>query len=114
MTVNAVFRPFDDRLAGLQQALAGATNPADVAALGVLRGLMTRGIAVPDQIALIGYDDMAFAQLSAVPLTSIRQPAAELGATAARLLIEECSGAPHKSDPAVEVNKAAAWSLAWL
>jgi LacI family transcriptional regulator len=67
----------------------------DIAALGVLRGLMARGIEVPTQIALIGYDDIGFAPMAAIPLSSIRQPAAELGATAARLLIEECSGAPH-------------------
>jgi LacI family transcriptional regulator len=68
----------------------------DIAALGVLRELMARGIDVPRQIALIGYDDITFAPMAAMPLSSIRQPAFELGGTAARLLIEECSGAPHE------------------
>lgn len=66
----------------------------DVVALGVLRGLFEAGRAVPDEIALVGYDDIEFAQLAAVPLTSIRQPASQIGEAAAGLLVDECSGAP--------------------
>jgi LacI family transcriptional regulator len=67
----------------------------DIAALGVLRGLLAKGVDVPGRVALIGYDDIGFAPMAAIPLSSIRQAASELGSTAARLLIEECSGAPH-------------------
>jgi LacI family transcriptional regulator len=67
----------------------------DIAALGVLRGLLARGIDVPGRVALIGYDDIGFAAMASIPLSSIRQPASELGRTAARLLIEECSGVSH-------------------
>jgi LacI family transcriptional regulator len=67
----------------------------DVAALTVLRGLLRRGVRVPDDIAVVGYDDVAFAALSPVPLTSIRQPAYEIGRSAAQMLVEECSGGPH-------------------
>lgn len=66
----------------------------DVVALGVLRGLFEAGRSVPDEIALIGYDDIEFAQLAAVPLTSIRQPAAQMGEAAAGLLVDECAGTP--------------------
>lgn len=62
----------------------------DTMALGVLRGLFERGRSVPDDVALIGFDDIEFAQLAAVPLTSVRQPAAQIGQTAAALLLEEC------------------------
>ncbi len=64
----------------------------DVVALGVLRGLFEAGVSVPDQIAVVGYDDIEFAQLAAVPLTSIRQPAAQIGEAAAGLLVDECAG----------------------
>ena len=64
----------------------------DVVALGVLRGLFEAGISVPEQVAVVGYDDIEFAQLAAVPLTSIRQPAAQIGEAAAGLLVDECDG----------------------
>lgn len=63
----------------------------DMLALGVLRGLFEAGVSVPDDVALVGYDDIEFAQLAAVPLTSIRQPAGPIGETAAGLLADECS-----------------------
>jgi len=61
----------------------------DVVALGVLRGLLEAGVDVPDDVALVGYDDIEFAATAAVPLTSVRQPARDLGRTAASLLLEE-------------------------
>jgi LacI family transcriptional regulator len=48
------------------------------------------GVNVPEDISLIGYDDISFAPTAAVPLSSIFQPAYQLGFTAAELLISEC------------------------
>jgi LacI family transcriptional regulator len=67
----------------------------DVLALGLLGGLLERGISVPDDLALIGYDDIAFAATAAVPLTSVQQPAQQIGRTAAELLLDELT-APKK------------------
>jgi DNA-binding LacI/PurR family transcriptional regulator len=61
----------------------------DLLALGVLQGLIARGLRVPEDVALIGYDDIEFAAGAAVPLSSVRQPREELGRTAAQLLLEE-------------------------
>ncbi|MFJ2443886.1 LacI family DNA-binding transcriptional regulator [Streptomyces sp. NPDC087658] len=61
----------------------------DLLALGVLQTLYQAGVRVPQDIALVGYDDIGFASASAVPLTSVRQPAFQLGGAAAELLIEE-------------------------
>ncbi|MEU3166706.1 LacI family DNA-binding transcriptional regulator [Streptosporangium sp. NPDC006930] len=61
----------------------------DLVALGVLQGLTAHGIRVPEDIALVGYDDIEFAAAAAVPLSSVRQPRAQLGRTAAELLLEE-------------------------
>ncbi|MDX6217467.1 MAG: LacI family transcriptional regulator [Frankiales bacterium] len=63
----------------------------DVVALGVLRALLEQGVRVPDDVALVGYDDIEFAATAAVPLTSIRQPALQLGRTAALMLLDEIS-----------------------
>jgi LacI family transcriptional regulator, galactose operon repressor len=61
----------------------------DMLALGVMRALLAEGIRIPEDIALIGYDDVAFASLAHVPLTSVRQPTYQLGRTAAELLLAE-------------------------
>lgn len=68
----------------------------DLLALGVLQGLTMHGIRVPEDIALVGYDDIDFAAAAAVPLSSVRQPRAQLGRTAAELLLEEAlEGGKH-------------------
>jgi len=57
----------------------------------MLQALVMQGssIRVPDDIALIGYDDIDFASAAVVPLSSIRQPSALIGATAVQILLEE-------------------------
>jgi len=61
----------------------------DLLALGVLQELTLAGVRVPDEIAILGYDDIEFAAAAAVPLSSIRQPREQLGQTAAELLLDE-------------------------
>ncbi|GAA1164788.1 LacI family DNA-binding transcriptional regulator [Nesterenkonia sandarakina] len=62
-----------------------ATN--DLVALGALQELSRAGVRVPEDIALIGYDDIAFTASATVPISSVRQPAEEMGARAAELLV---------------------------
>lgn len=59
----------------------------DLLALGLLHGLIGAGITIPDELSLVGYDDIEFADFAIVPLTSIRHPSAALGAAAVRLLL---------------------------
>ncbi|PPF77001.1 LacI family transcriptional regulator [Subtercola sp. Z020] len=61
----------------------------DLVALGVLQAFTAAGIRVPDDIALIGYDDIDFAASAAIPLSSVRQPSREMGRTATDLLVAE-------------------------
>ncbi|WP_460854621.1 LacI family DNA-binding transcriptional regulator [Nocardiopsis coralliicola] len=100
-------------------ALPAAERPTAVAcandllALGLLRQCAALGLRVPDDLALVGYDDIAFAEAAAVPLTSIRQPRHLLGSTAADLLLAESrSPASHthqdiRYDPALVVRASA-------
>ena len=67
----------------------------DLLGLGVLQAFTANGIRVPDDIALVGYDDIEYAAAAAVPLSSVRQPRELLGRTAVQLLLEEVSGEPH-------------------
>jgi LacI family transcriptional regulator len=59
----------------------------DLLAIGMLQALTSSGVRVPDDIALIGYDDIDFARSAAVALSSIRQPSADIGVTAIDLLL---------------------------
>jgi LacI family transcriptional regulator len=64
----------------------------DHLACGVVFGLISNGVRVPEEIAVIGYDDIEFASVAAVPLTSVRQPAREMGRHAGELLIDQLEG----------------------
>lgn len=61
----------------------------DLVALGVLQALTRHGLRVPHDVAIIGYDDIDFAAAAAIPLSSVRQPRADLGRRAAELLLDE-------------------------
>ena len=64
----------------------------DLIALGLLQSLVVGGrMLVPDEIAIIGFDDIAFAAAAAVPLSSIRQPSRMIGRTALRIVLEEAA-----------------------
>jgi LacI family transcriptional regulator len=72
----------------------------DLLAIGVMRGLRVRSLRVPDDVAVIGYDDVELAAMTDPALTTVRQPAYELGATAYELLKlgaapEQRSFSPH-------------------
>lgn len=67
----------------------------DLLALGLLQQLMQTGVSVPDDIAIVGYDDIEFAAAAAVPLTSVMQPRLRLGRTAAQLLVDESANSDH-------------------
>jgi LacI family transcriptional regulator len=68
----------------------------DLLALGLLQELTQYGLRIPDDIAIVGYDDIEFAAAAAIPLTSLRQPRAEMGRAAVELLLEETEGGPHQ------------------
>ncbi len=63
----------------------------DLMALGVLQEMTHNHIRVPEDMSIVGYDDIDFAAAAAVPLTSVRQPRQQLGRAAARLLLEEAA-----------------------
>jgi LacI family transcriptional regulator len=87
-----------DAAAGRQGAEELLTLPArerpdaifaanDLIALGVLQAPTLAGVRVPDDVAILGYDDIDFAASAAIPLSSVRQPRAEMGEVATDLLL---------------------------
>ena len=61
---------------------------SDLIAMGVIQAARDRGISVPQQLSVTGFDDIAEAALSDPPLTTIRQPLQLKGSEAVRLLLE--------------------------
>lgn len=68
----------------------------DLLAVGLLQAFsFGSGIRVPEDIAMVGYDDIDFASATVVPLSSVRQPARLLGWTGVDLLLKELDGGDH-------------------
>jgi LacI family transcriptional regulator len=76
-------------LLGREPRPTGVLCSNDVTALGVLRGLRRHGIGVPDEMSVVGYDDVDFAAELSPGLTTVRQPTYRLGHAAAGLLLSE-------------------------
>ena len=69
----------------------------DLLALGVMRTLTSQKIKIPEQISVLGYDNIEFASSAGIPLSSIAQPSYQMGITAANLLLDECeAGEDHR------------------
>jgi DNA-binding LacI/PurR family transcriptional regulator len=88
--------------AAMNQLLALASRPTavfcynDMTALGVLRAIHARGLRVPADISLVGFDDLFFASYTQPPLTTVRQPRRKMGQMAFESLLKLMSG----EDPA--------------
>lgn len=62
---------------------------SDEMALGVLSFAYSRGIKVPDELSVMGYDDSLAAEMAIPPLTTVHQPIVDIGREAARMLFEK-------------------------
>lgn len=96
--VNLPMLLADEGQRGVQTALDAAHPPTavfamnDIVALGVMRELRLRGLRIPEDVAVVGYDDSYLASELMTPLSSVRQPMHQLGWAAADLLLTQT---PH-------------------
>ena len=60
----------------------------DIAAIGAIRALMNHGLRVPEDVSIVGFDDIQGAAYHNPSLTTIRQPLPEMGRVAARILLQ--------------------------
>jgi DNA-binding LacI/PurR family transcriptional regulator len=91
--------PLPDRGALAARRLMAAQHPCtavvagnDWTAIGLMREFQEHGLRIPDDIAVVGFDDMPEAQVTSPPLSTVRQHSDELGATATRLLMAQIAG----------------------
>jgi len=60
----------------------------DLQAFGVYEAARRAGVRIPEDLSVIGFDDLAFAQWSGPPMTTVRQPLVQMGTTAANLVVD--------------------------
>lgn len=71
----------------------------DAMALGAMRSLRARGIKIPDDVAICGFDDIVSARYADPPLTTIYNPLYEMGGQAVRMLLDACNGQELPTEP---------------
>jgi len=89
------------------QVVASANRPDalvcanDELALSTMKALQRAGVSVPDDIAIVGWDDVMTARYVSPGLTTVRQPLYELGRAAATRLHERIAGDPTVPEPLI-------------
>ncbi len=78
-----------DEILETQPQMTAVICGDDTSAIGVVHAALDRGIRVPHDLSVVGFDDMAFSRYFSPPLTTVRQPMQEKGARAARLLLAQ-------------------------
>ncbi len=74
----------------------------DMSALGALRALYGHGIKVPDDISLVGFDDLAIASYTSPLLTTVGQPKQQMGRMAMETMLKLISGVDTKANIKVD------------
>jgi DNA-binding LacI/PurR family transcriptional regulator len=92
---DAMMRILENSDGDRPEAVVAVNDPA---AFGAMQAILDNGLRIPDDIAIVGFTDDIRAKLMPVPLTTIRQPAYEMGKKAAEKLIKVID----KEDEAVE------------
>lgn len=76
------------RLLDLDRPPSAVFASSDTAAFGAMRAVSERGLTVPADVSVVGFDDVPEAVISAPPLTTLRQPMREMGHRAVQLLLD--------------------------
>jgi alanine racemase len=79
--------------AGVTAIICGS----DIMALGAMRAARSRGLDVPADVSVVGYDDSPFMAFTDPPLTTVRQPVTAMSQSAVQTLVDEITG--HDTPP---------------
>lgn len=86
--------------AAAKEIMSGPLRPTalfvggDTMAMGAMQALKDMGFGIPDDVAVVGFDDIKYAQYFEPPLTTVRQPAYQVGSRATKMLLRLIEGKP--------------------
>jgi len=98
----------DEAMRAMEKLLALANPPTavccynDMSALGAMRSIRLRGLRVPEDISVVGFDDLFLASYTQPPLTTVRQPMRRMGQLAMESLLKLMSGT--EAEISIRVN----------
>lgn len=81
-----------EKLLALEHPPTAIIASNDVMAFGVMHRIRQRGLKIPDQLSVVGFDDIAAAAMASPPLTSVRTPMSDIGAKAGETIIDLLEG----------------------
>jgi LacI family transcriptional regulator len=84
--------PVAQELLGKKRPFTALVSFNDIAAIGAIRGFRDHGLRVPEDVSVVGFDDIQGAAFHNPSLTTIRQPLHNMGIAAAKLLLERLRG----------------------
>jgi DNA-binding LacI/PurR family transcriptional regulator len=103
ISVAAGTRAFESLPKGKRRP-TGVLAMSDMAAIGVMSAAQAAGLRVPDDLSVVGFDDLPMAAWTSPALTTVHQPIIEKGRLAARLLIQLMKGKAVDSPPPLGTN----------
>ena len=80
----------------VDQGATAVVCGSDLMALGAIRAVRDRGLGVPRDVSVVGYDDSALVAFTDPPLTTVRQSVEAMAAAAVQALLDELNGNPGR------------------
>ncbi|MEU4577436.1 LacI family DNA-binding transcriptional regulator [Nonomuraea sp. ATR24] len=99
LITHSLFSVEGGQAAGAQLLTLGCTGivcASDLMALGAIRACRERGLSVPGEVSVVGFDDSPLIAFTDPPLTTVRKPIMAMAQAAVQTLLEEVNGAPAK------------------
>jgi LacI family transcriptional regulator len=94
--------PFAKRLLARNKPFTALFAYNDISAIGAIRAFQEHGLRVPQDISVMGFDDIPGAMFQTPSLTTVRQPLNRMGEVAAQTLLERIEGNVEESNIAIE------------
>jgi len=86
-----------NKLINAQEEFTAVIAGGDTMAIGAMRALNSLGYRVPQDVAVVGFDDIELSSLMSPPLTTVRQPKHQIGAKAMEILLDRINAKPMRT-----------------